>query len=120
MSDIITPTTEPTPISLSAPLARMSGESDAAYDTFLSFLESGEERRSIKALAQELGGSEHTFAEWCTKFQWRARRRAYFNGLVRKQLEVQPTEGQDDPQVKAQRRDTIERQLDEILRRLTE
>src|SRR5437868_2047248 len=106
MSETTTTTTEPTPINTSAPLARMPGESDAAYDTFLCFLESGEERRSVKALAQELGGSEHTFAEWCTKFQWRARRRAYFASLFRKQLEAGLTEGQDEPQLKAQRRDT--------------
>jgi hypothetical protein len=95
-------------------------ESPDAYEAFLCYLEGGKGRRSVKEVAQEMGGSEHTYAEWCTKFQWRARRRAYFASLAQKRLTVECIASQDEALAQAQIRESTERQLQELLKRLIE
>jgi hypothetical protein len=112
--------TEPLPPGTLSPLDPLPDESPAAYEAFLCYIEGGERNRSVKTLAQDLGGSEHTYAEWCTKFQWRTRRRAYFAGLARKRVQAESGADQDESLARAQFRERIEKQLDEVLQRLTE
>lgn len=89
----------------------MDNESPAAYEAFRCYVELPNAKRSVKAAAEALGGSVNTFEEWCTKFQWRARMRAYFAQLPGKLSQLLVTaSGSDEAANKAKHQEMVEQQ----------
>ena len=64
------------------PWERQDGESAKAYQAFCKYLDMGE-KRSIRAVAQQLGKSATLMARWSSTWPWRARVADYAADLRR-------------------------------------
>lgn len=62
------------------PWERQKGESDKAYEAFVTYRDMGTDR-SIRAVAQKLGKSRTQIGKWSSGWEWTERVRAYDNEL---------------------------------------
>lgn len=73
------------------PWERQEGESAAAWEAFLAYLDAGD-KRSVRAVAQKLNKSASLVGRWSSAWKWQERIRAYENDL-QKQAHAEAVKG---------------------------
>lgn len=76
------------------PWKRQKGESDKAYEAFVTYRDMGTDR-SIRAVAQKLAKSRTQIGKWSSGWEWTERVRAYDNELE-KEARAKAIKGRKD------------------------